>query len=136
MKNPFKYIGAWASQVGGKHYKEQAIQTMHFSMANNLNALEHSIVKYVLRKKHDDIDIDLDKAIQCIEMLRQWRNGTVFTVEQWKEMEELTSVITESETEIKCVNCKFFDHSESNHDNRKKRAVCNSCKTNDKFMPK
>ena len=68
------YKGAWADQKDGNHYKNQGIQTMHFSMANNLNALEHSIIKYTIRKKDN---ADIDKAIHCLEMLRQWRNGEV-----------------------------------------------------------
>ena len=47
------------TQVGGEHYKNMKIQPVEFSLVNNLNAAQHSILKYLVRNKADD---DLDKA--------------------------------------------------------------------------
>lgn len=57
------------TQVGGGHYKDMAIQPMEYSMANNLNALQHTIIKYVSRYKNKNGLEDLEKAKHCIEML-------------------------------------------------------------------
>lgn len=61
------------TQVGGAHYKGMAIQPIEFSMANGLNACQHSIVKYVVRKKGDREKRleDLDKAAHFIAIYRQ-----------------------------------------------------------------
>lgn len=47
------------TQVGGQHYKNMKIQPVLFSLVNNLNAAQHSILKYLVRNKAQD---DLDKA--------------------------------------------------------------------------
>lgn len=65
------YTGPWAAQED----KSQVIQTMHFSMANNLNALEHSALNYMTRRKKDERLQDLAKAKHCIEMLIAWEEG-------------------------------------------------------------
>lgn len=64
--------GAWSQQVGGGHYKSKGIQPMHYSMANNLDSLTHSVVKYVTRFREKNGVADLRKAIHCIEMLIEW----------------------------------------------------------------
>lgn len=65
---------AWESQEDGNHYKTMKIQPMEYSMANNLNPLQHTIIKYISRykTKHDDPLIDLIKAKHCLEMLIEW----------------------------------------------------------------
>ena len=67
---------AWDSQQDGDHYKKMMIQPMHYSMSNNLNPLQHTIIKYITRykMKHDDPLIDLEKAKHCIQMLIDWEN--------------------------------------------------------------
>jgi len=47
------------TQVGGEHYKTMKIQPVQFSLVNNLNAAQHSILKYLVRNKAKD---DLGKA--------------------------------------------------------------------------
>jgi hypothetical protein len=37
------------TQVGGSHYTRLAIQPMQYSMANELNALQHTTIKYITR---------------------------------------------------------------------------------------
>ena len=42
---------AFNTQVGGNHYTKLAIQPMEYSMKNNMNALQHTIIKYITRYK-------------------------------------------------------------------------------------
>lgn len=56
-------------QVGGSHYKDMAIQPMEYSMANKLDALQHTIVKYVSRFRKKNGVEDLKKARHAIDML-------------------------------------------------------------------
>lgn len=65
--------GALKSQVGGSHYKDLAIQPIEFSMANKLNACQHSAIKYIIRKKGDQAKRleDIDKAIHFLCIYRE-----------------------------------------------------------------
>jgi len=65
----YDYDQSWKSQIGGNHYKDMIIQPMEYSMKNNLNALQHTIIKYVSRYKDKNGVQDLEKAKHCIEML-------------------------------------------------------------------
>lgn len=56
-------------QVGGDHYKSMAIQPMEYSMANKLDACQHTIIKYVTRFRDKGGIQDLEKAKHCIELL-------------------------------------------------------------------
>ena len=62
-------------QVGGDWYKDMKIQVIEFSMANNLNACQHSIIKYACRYKHKGGIEDLDKLIHFAEMLKDIEYG-------------------------------------------------------------
>lgn len=64
--------GAWAAQEGGAHYKSLAIQPMQYSMANDLNSLQHTVIKYVTRYKDKNELVDLKKARHSIDMLIEW----------------------------------------------------------------
>jgi len=58
------------TQVGGTHYTNLSIQPMQYSMANELNALQHTIIKYVTRYQDKGTPLqDLAKAKHCIDML-------------------------------------------------------------------
>jgi hypothetical protein len=57
------------TQHGGDHYKKLAIQPMVYSMANGLDACQHTVIKYVTRFRDKGGIDDLHKAIHCIEML-------------------------------------------------------------------
>lgn len=59
-------------QVGGDHYKNLAIQPMEYSMANGLDACQHSVVKYITRFREKDGIKDLRKLIHIVEMLIQF----------------------------------------------------------------
>lgn len=67
-KNP------WDEQEGGSHYKDMPIQPMQFSMENKMDALQHTIIKYVVRFRSKGGIEDLNKAKHCIDMLIQWES--------------------------------------------------------------
>ncbi len=56
-------------QIGGDHYKAMAIQPMEYSMANKLDACQHTIIKYVTRFREKGGIQDLEKAKHCIDLL-------------------------------------------------------------------
>jgi hypothetical protein len=64
---------AFSEQVSGDHYKSLKIQPLEYCMANNLNACQTHVVKYVSRydkkwkDKKDQIK-DLKKAKHVIDM--------------------------------------------------------------------
>jgi hypothetical protein len=60
---------ALSIQVGGDHYKKLAIQPMEYSMANKLDACQHTIVKYVTRFRDKGGLADLQKARHTLDML-------------------------------------------------------------------
>lgn len=60
---------ALETQVGGDHYTKMAIQPMEYSMANGLDACQHTIIKYVTRFRDKNGVQDLLKARHVIDML-------------------------------------------------------------------
>jgi len=62
-------MSALDEQVGGSHYKDCAIQPMEYSMANHLDACQHTIIKYVTRFRQDGGMEDLHKAKHTLDML-------------------------------------------------------------------
>lgn len=60
---------ALEKQVGGHHYTSMPIQPMEFSMANGLDACQHTIIKYVTRFRHKGGIQDLEKAKHTIDLL-------------------------------------------------------------------
>lgn len=64
-------------QVGGNHYKKMKIQPMEYSMANNLDAMQHTIIKYVSRFRDKNGIEDLKKAKHTIDMLIEWEQNNV-----------------------------------------------------------
>ncbi len=65
------WVGASAldKQEGGDHYKKLKIQPMEYSMANKLDACQHTVIKYVTRFRDKNGVEDLRKAIHTLEML-------------------------------------------------------------------
>jgi hypothetical protein len=62
------------TQVGGNHYTKMKIQPMEFSMGNNLNPMQHTIIKYVTRVDlKGNGDQDIDKAIHTLQLWKEWR---------------------------------------------------------------
>ncbi len=70
------------TQVAGNHYKNMKIQPFEFSMANNFNAGQHSILKYVSRYKNKNHFEDLKKAHHFLEMLMSHEYPKDFSL--WK----------------------------------------------------
>lgn len=56
-------------QIGGGHYKGMKIQPMEYSMANGLDACQHTAIKYISRFRDKGGIQDLEKAKHCIDML-------------------------------------------------------------------
>ena len=66
---PIQHVLATDTQIGGNHYTKLAIQPMRYSMENGLDALQHTIIKYVTRFRDKAGIEDLEKAKHCIDML-------------------------------------------------------------------
>ncbi len=64
-----KRKAANSRQVGGDHYKNQAIQPWDFIAANELGFFEGNIVKYVSRWRDKDGLADLEKARHYLDKL-------------------------------------------------------------------
>lgn len=62
-------MSAFETQVDGNHYSKLAIQPMQYSMANKLDACQHTIIKYVTRFRDKNGKADLEKAKHVIDML-------------------------------------------------------------------
>ena len=58
-----------STQIGGNHYTKLEIQPMRYSMENGLDALQHTVIKYVTRFRDKNGIEDLEKAKHCIDML-------------------------------------------------------------------
>ena len=67
-------MSALEKQIDGSHYKNLAIQPMQYSMANNLDACQHTIIKYVTRFRDKGGITDLEKAKHCIDMLIEFES--------------------------------------------------------------
>lgn len=58
------------TQVGGDHYKNLAIQPMEYSMANGMDACQHTVIKYITRFRDKGTPLqDLEKAKHAIDLL-------------------------------------------------------------------
>ena len=82
-------MSALNTQIGGGHYKNMKIQPMEYSMANNLDPCQHTAIKYITRFRDKDGLKDLDKAIHCIEMLKE------FYLEEIKERTKAAAELVE-----------------------------------------
>jgi TolA-binding protein len=74
-KNPGLFVvkenkqSAFASQIGGSHYKTLAIQPAEFCQKNHLGFCESSVVKYVTRHREKNGKQDIEKAIHFLNLL-------------------------------------------------------------------
>ena len=68
-------VKATDTQIGGDHYTKLAIQPMQYSMENGLDALQHTVIKYVTRFRDKNGIEDLEKAKHCIDMLIEFERG-------------------------------------------------------------
>ena len=66
---------ALESQVGGDHYSSMKIQPIEYTMKNQMNPLQHTVIKYVSRYQAKNGIEDLKKAIHSLELLIQFEDG-------------------------------------------------------------
>ena len=59
------------AQVAGDHYVNLAIQPVEYIIANDLNYLQGSVIKYVTRYQNKNGVEDLEKAKHFIDMMIQ-----------------------------------------------------------------
>lgn len=69
QKNPM------TGQIDGDHYSKLKIQPMEYSMANGLDACQHTAIKYITRFRDKGGKQDLLKAIHTIEILIHFEYG-------------------------------------------------------------
>lgn len=67
-------MSAEDKQIDGNHYRKLKIQPMRYSMENCLDACQHTAIKYITRFRDKGGIADLDKAIHCIELLKQFES--------------------------------------------------------------
>lgn len=59
-----------STQVGGSHYKDLAIQPIHFSERNKLTPMEHTAIKYITRHRFKGTGRqDIEKAIHTLNLI-------------------------------------------------------------------
>jgi hypothetical protein len=56
-------------QVGGRHYKKNAIQPVEYIHANSIGYFEGNVIKYVTRWRDKGGIEDLNKALHYLELL-------------------------------------------------------------------
>ncbi len=66
------------TQVGGKHYTDMKIQPIEYSMANDLDACQHTIIKYVSRFRNKGGVEDLRKARQTLDLLIHFETNNTY----------------------------------------------------------
>jgi hypothetical protein len=64
-----KIMKAYDNQVGGSHYKKMKIQPMQYSMANELDACQHTAIKYITRHEDKAGKKDLYKSLHTVLLL-------------------------------------------------------------------
>ena len=70
-------LSAMYTQVGSDHYSKRAIQPIEFIAANDLNFMEGSIVKYIVRWRDKGGFQDLEKIKQYVDLLIEMENKYV-----------------------------------------------------------
>lgn len=62
-------MSAFDKQEGGDHYVKLKIQPFEYSMANGLDPMQHTAIKYITRFRDKGGIADLHKAIHTLELL-------------------------------------------------------------------
>lgn len=75
-------------QVGGNHYLGLKIQPMELSLENDLNAAQHTAIKYIMRYQFKGGIEDLRKAIHTLELLIEWEERYMDRCEERMEEHE------------------------------------------------
>lgn len=71
-----KFVFAKETQVGGDHYLKMKIQPLEFAMANELDACQTKIIKYICRDKSSKLE-DLEKARHVLDYYIDWVKNNV-----------------------------------------------------------
>lgn len=82
-------MSALNEQIGGDHYKTMKIQPMTYSVANGLNACQHTAIKYITRYrsgKGSPLE-NIDKAIHTLQLLKELEGLTEDRPEGFSEVE-------------------------------------------------
>lgn len=64
------------TQVGGTHYVSCGMQPAEYAMANSFNYWQCLALRYMTRYKAKNGKQDLDKAIDCLQKLREHEYGS------------------------------------------------------------
>ena len=72
---PPKPPSAFNRQIDGQHYTDCVIQPFEYSMANKLDPMQHTIIKYVTRFRSKNGIVDLEKAKHTLELLIEWEKN-------------------------------------------------------------
>jgi hypothetical protein len=59
-------------QVGGRHYKDMAIQPSEFIVKNKLDWYQGNVIKYVVRHDQKNGKQDLEKAIHYLQLMIEY----------------------------------------------------------------
>ena len=62
-------------QVGGDHYLKMKFKPYEIGYYNNLGALETTVIKYVMRHESKNGLEDINKAIHCLELIKEYHYG-------------------------------------------------------------
>lgn len=68
-------MSASEEQIGGKHYKDFAIQPSEFIQRNRIPWNEGNVIKYVCRHRQKNGAEDIKKAIHYLQLLLEWEYG-------------------------------------------------------------
>ena len=74
-------------QHGGTHYKGMGIQPVEIGLANGLDCLQYSVVKYILRHKSRGRAEDLKKCIHFAQMALEHDYGVRSEVQYFADGE-------------------------------------------------
>ena len=77
-------LSSLATQKGGTHYKDLAIQPVVYNFMNHVPAIESSIIRYATRHREKNGAGDIEKIIHYAKILLQLEYG--YTNEQINEL--------------------------------------------------
>ena len=64
-------VATRGTQIGGRHYQEMVIQPAEYAVKNDVGFLEGTVIKYVSRHKNKNGEEDIDKAIHCLQLIKE-----------------------------------------------------------------
>ena len=64
-------MSTYNKQIGGNHYRKMKIQPSKFVIENKLLFPEGNVIKYICRHHKKGKEVDIDKAIHYLEMVKE-----------------------------------------------------------------